>query len=279
MVSMEFTIDYLKQLALKVHGVVHPLLGRKEASVKSERGAGGDMTMYIDQVAEEIIIQALQKDKVNCLLISEEIGEIYIGDEHQAKKNQHVLIIDPLDGSNNAVRGIPYCSVSIAYAIGNKMNDIVRAVALNLNTKDIYWAEKGKGAYSNNAQIHVSDLDITQECFFELNLPMKNLMKNLQKLAPLIRRFYRIRILGSSALTLCQIANGSMEAFINLRETNRLVDVAAGLLILKEAGGKIFTLDGKEINRDLSIDVKFPFIACNSKLESFLKKELTLKEY
>jgi len=235
--------------------------------------------MYIDQVAEEIIIQSLKKDKVNCLLISEEIGEKYIGDENQAKKNQHVLITDPLDGSNNAVRGVPYCSVSIAYAIGNKMNDIVKAVVFNLNTKDIYWAEKGKGAYFNSAQIHVSDLDITQKCFFELNLPMKNLMINLQKLAPLVRRFYRIRILGSSALTLCQIANGSMEAFINLRKTNRLVDVAAGFLILKEAGGKILSLDGKEINKDLSIDVKFPFIACNLKLESFLKKELTLREY
>jgi len=279
MISMEFTIDYLKQLAFKVYDAVHPLLGRKEASIKSERGAGGDMTMYIDQVAEEIIIQSLKKDKVNCLLISEEIGEKYIGDENQAKKNQHVLITDPLDGSNNAVRGVPYCSVSIAYAIGNKMNDIVKAVVFNLNTKDIYWAEKGKGAYFNSAQIHVSDLDITQKCFFELNLPMKNLMINLQKLAPLVRRFYRIRILGSSALTLCQIANGSMEAFINLRKTNRLVDVAAGFLILKEAGGKILSLDGKEINKDLSIDVKFPFIACNLKLESFLKKELTLREY
>ncbi|MGB5912920.1 MAG: inositol monophosphatase family protein [Promethearchaeia archaeon] len=276
---MEFTIDYLKQLALKVHGAVHPLLGRKEASVKSKRGAGGDMTMYIDQVAEEIIIQSLKKDKVNCLLISEEIGEKYIGDENQAKKNQHVLITDPLDGSNNAVRGVPYCSVSIAYAIGNKMNDILRAVVLNLNTKDIYWAEKGKGAYFNNTQIHVSNLDITQKCFFELNLPMKKLMINLQKIAPLIRRFYRIRILGSSALTLCQIASGSMEAFINLRETNRLVDVAAGFLLLKEAGGKTFSLDGKEINKDLSIEVKFPFIACNPKLESFLKKELTLREH
>ncbi len=274
MISMEFTIDYLKQLALKVYDAVHPLLGRKEASVKSERGAGGDMTMYIDQVAEEIIIQSLTKNKVNCLLISEEIGEKYIGDE----TNQNILIIDPLDGSNNAVRGIPYCSVSIAYAIGNKMNDIIRAVVLDLNTKDIYWAEKGKGAFLNDAKIHVSDLNIRQKCFFELNLPMKNLMKNLQKLAPLIRRFYRIRILGSTALTLCQIAGGSMEAFINLRESNRLVDVAAGFLILKEAGGKIFSLNGEEINKELSIDLKFPFIASNVKLESFLKAELINKK-
>ncbi|MHA2326376.1 MAG: inositol monophosphatase family protein, partial [Promethearchaeota archaeon] len=143
---------------------------------------------------------------------------------------------------------------------------------------DIYWAEKGKGAFLNTTKINVSNLDISQNCFFELNLPMKNLMTKLQELNPIIKRFYRIRILGSSALTLCQIAYGSMEAFINLRNSNRLVDVAAGLFILKEAGGKIFSLDGSEIIGIMSINMKFPFIACNAKLESFLKETLVLKK-
>ena len=68
-----------------------------------------------------------------------------------------------------------------------------------------------------------------------------------------------------------------MEAFINLRNSNRLVDVAAGMLILIEAGGKIFSIDGSEIDQDLSINVKFPFLACNNKLESFLKEEFVKK--
>lgn len=65
-----------------------------------------------------------------------------------------------------------------------------------------------------------------------------------------------------------------MEAFINLRKTNRLVDVAAGLLILKEADGLFFSLDGNEIDQKLSMDSKFPFVACNANLETFLKNEL-----
>lgn len=274
---MELSIDFLKAIALKVYDVVKPLLGTKEAAKKSKRGAGGDISMHIDLVAENAIIESLEKANANILLISEELGEKYIGKEEEAKAKQNILIIDPLDGSNNAVRGVPYCSVSIAYAIGKRTNDIKKAVVLNLNTKDIYWAEKGKGAYLNDTKIHVSNLDISEKCFFELNLPMKNLMENLQNLTPLIRRFYRIRILGSSALTLCQIAGGSIEAFINLRKSNRLVDVAAGMLILKEAGGKIFSLEGIEIDHELSIDVKFPFLACNAKLESFLKEELVNK--
>lgn len=275
---MKLSIDFLKQIALDVYDVVNPILGTKEAAEKSIRGAGGDLSMNIDIIAENVIIESLEKANVNLLLISEELGEIYIGDKEKANENRSVLITDPLDGSNNAVRGVPYCSVSIAHAIGTTVDDIKKAVILNLNTKDIYWAEKGKGAYLNDTKIHVSDLDISQECFFELNLPIKNLMKNLQKLSPVIKKFYRVRILGSSALTLCQIARGSMEAFINLRESNRLVDVAAGMLILKEAGGKIFSLDGAKIDQVLSIDIRFPFIACNAKLESFLKKELIFKE-
>jgi len=274
---MELDIKFLKQIVIDVFDAINPLLGTKEAAIKLKSGAGGDISMNIDLLAEDVIINSLEKANTDILLISEELGEKYIGDVEKAKVNQNVLIVDPLDGSNNAVRGIPYCSVSIAYSIGNQINDIKKAVVLNLNTKDLYWADKGKGAYLNDKKISVSDLDISEKCFFELNLPMKNLMENLQKLRPVIRRFYRIRILGSSALTLCQIASGSMEAFINMRNSNRLVDVAAGMLILKEAGGIIFSLDGTEIIQELSISVKFPFIACNAKLESFLKEEFIVK--
>jgi len=275
---MSLNIDFLKKICNRVYDVVNPLIGTKEGAKKFKRGAGGDLSMEIDLVAENIIIDILKQANINSLFISEELGEKYIGEEEKAKSNQNVLIVDPIDGSNNAARGVPYCSVSIAYAIGNRVSDIKKAVVLNLITKDIYWAEKGKGAYINDIPIHVSDLDLSQKCFFELNLPKKKLTENLRKLTPLIKRFNRIRILGSSALTLCQIASGNMEAFINLRESNRLVDVAAGILILKEAGGKIFSLSGENIDNELSINAKFPFIACNFKLESFLKKKLVNKK-
>jgi len=272
---MELSIDLLKQIAINVYDAINPILGTKKAAEKSQRGAGGDISMQIDLIAENVVIDSLENANVNLLLISEEIGEKYIGNKEKAIENQNALIIDPIDGSNNAVRGIPYCSISIAYAIGRKINDIKKAVILDLNTKDIYWAIKGEGAYLNNNKIHVSDLDITDKCFFELNLPMKNFFKHIDNLRSIFRRFFRIRVLGSSALTLCQLAKGSMEAFINLRETNRLVDVAAGILILKEAGGEIFSLTGSKIEGDLSIYLKFPFIASNNKLVSFLKNELS----
>ena len=272
---MELDINLLKLIALNVYDAIHPILGSKKAAEKAQRGAGGDISMQIDLIAENIVINTLENEKANLLLISEELGEKYIGNKEKAIKSQNVLIIDPVDGSNNAVRGIPYCSISIAYAIGKSIRDIKKAVVLDLVSKDIYWAVKGEGAYLNDKKIQVSNLDLSDNCFFELNLPKKNAFTSIERLKPIIERFYRIRILGSSALTLCQVAKGSMEAFINLRESNRLVDVAAGLLILKEANGQFFSLDGIEIDQKLSIDLKFPFVACNANLEPFLKNELS----
>ncbi len=272
---MELSINLLKKIALNVYDAIHPILGSKKAAEKAQRGAGGDISMQIDLIAENIVINTLENEKVNLLLISEELGEQYIGNKEKAIKSQNVLIIDPVDGSNNAVRGIPYCSISIAYAIGKSIKDIKKAVVLDLVSKDIYWAVKGEGAFLNDNKIHVSNLNLSDNCFYELNLPKKSAFTNIERLKPMIERFYRIRILGSSALTLCQVAKGSMEAFINLRDSNRIVDVAAGLLILKEANGRFFSLDGSEIDQKLSIDLKFPFVACNANLESFLKNELS----
>jgi len=272
---MGLSIDFLKFLATEIYKDVNPLLGTEEAGIKYEEGAGGDISMHIDLVAEKALLKTLNKFSIDILIISEEMGEKYVGSKKKAIENQNVLIVDPVDGSNNAVRGIPYCSVSIAHAKGKTVEDIEKAVVLDLNTKDIYWAEKGKGAFLNEKRIRVSTLDLSDNCFFELNLPNEEAFTNIEKLKPIIERFYRIRILGSSALTLCQVAKGSMEAFINLRESNRLVDVAAGLLILKEADGQFFSLDGNDIDQKLSIDSKFPFVACNANLETFLKNELS----
>ena len=274
MILMSITIDDLKEIGIAVYEKIHPILGTESAAKTSTRGAGGDITMYIDKLAENTIMDRIRHFGANLLFISEEVGEIYIGNQEEAIQNKQVLIVDPIDGSNNSVRGIPYCSVSIAYAEGVYMRDIIKAVIVNLYTKDIYWAERGVGAFMNDHQIFVSALGTSDKPFFEINIAPHNIKKNLELLDPVISKFHRIRILGSTALSLCQIASGSMEVFINLRKSNRLVDTAAGYLILREAGGKIFSFDGTEIDLELGIDKHFSFIACNPNMEPFIRKYL-----
>ncbi|MHA1488187.1 MAG: inositol monophosphatase family protein [Promethearchaeota archaeon] len=273
---MEISINFLKQLSFDVYDRVHPLLGTKEASKELERGAGGDISMQLDIVAENIVIKKLENINADILLISEETGETYIGEKSSAIKNQTKLILDPIDGSSNAVRGVPYSSISIAFAIGERISDISKAVVLDLDTRDIYWAEKGRGAYLNDNKIIVSNNDISSKCIIEINVSKKNLLNQLNKYISIVKNFHNLRVMGSTALTLCQVARGSMDAFMNLRESNRLVDVAAGFLILKESGGFFFSKEGLDINNKLSIDLKFPFIASNAILEPFFKKELSL---
>ena len=271
---MAITIDFLKDLVFDLFDKINPLLGTQKAAEKFKRGAGGDISMYIDIVAENAIIDYLEKASKDVLLISEEIGEKVIGDKESINKTKKKIIIDPIDGSNNAIRGVPFCSVSIAYAEGDTLDDISKGIILDLTTKDIYWAEKGRGAYLNDKRIYVSERDITQNCLLELNIPRKKLIEIFEIYNTLFSKFYKIRVMGSTALTLCQIAKGSIDAFFDLINSNRLVDVAAGLLILKEAGGSFFSKNGTIINESLSINTRFPFIASNNKLEDFLKNSL-----
>ena len=270
---MEVSIDFLKQMAFNVYDKVHPLIGTEEAVKNYERGAGGDISMHIDIVAENAIIEFIERSNIDLLLISEEVGEKYIGDKDNAMKNQYKLIVDPIDGSSNAVRGVPFSSVSIAFAVGNKIANIKKAVIIDLTTRDLYSAERGRGAFLNGNKISVSDRD-KQELIFEIDYRLRNLTETLNKYKRIIGKSNRIRTMGSCALSLCQVAKGSMDAYINFKEIIRLVDAAAGILLVKEAGGKVFTFEGTEIDEELSINTRFAFIASNVKLEQYFKKEL-----
>ncbi|TXT66457.1 MAG: Inositol-1-monophosphatase [Promethearchaeota archaeon] len=274
MASKEIDIEFLKGLSLEVYQKVFPLIGTKEGAQRLERGAGGDISMEIDLVAENTIIDYLEKNDINILLLSEETGKKYIGNKETIEKTQKKLIVDPVDGSTNCSRGIPFFSVSIAYAEGSTLEDIKMAVILDLITKDLYWAEKNKGTYLNDNQISVSDKGLSDQLIFEIDFYLWNLRKNLKKYRSILKKLYRIRVMGSIALSFCLLARGSVDGYIDFRRGTRLVDMAASYLIIREAGGKIFTVKGEPLDQSLSMELKFPLVACNAKLEEILKEEL-----
>jgi myo-inositol-1(or 4)-monophosphatase len=271
---MEISIEFLKEIAIAVFDKVNPLLGTIKGAKVIQKGAGGDISMLIDIEAENVIVDMLEKAEVDLMLISEELGEKYIGNEEEALKNQQKIIVDPVDGSTNSIRGIPFCCVSIAYAKGSKLENIEKAVILNLNTKDIYWAIKGKGAFLNDKKINVSQRSILDHVTFEIDYNLENVSTEWKKYNHLIQKLYRVRMMGANALTFCLIAQGSIDGFIDLRKSNRLMDIAAGYLIVKEAGGNMFSKSGTDLDIDLSLVAEIPLVVSNAKLEPFLKVEL-----
>ncbi|MGQ4875656.1 MAG: inositol monophosphatase family protein [Promethearchaeia archaeon] len=267
-------LSFLKELIFNIYDNVADLLGTIKGAEKLEKGAGGDISMQIDVSAEKAVIDFLNDKKVDILLISEEIGEVYIGDKEKAIKSRERLILDPIDGSNNAVRGIPFCCISVAYAIGEKLSDVNIGLVLDLSSKDLYWAEKGKGAFMNKKKIHVSDRTIEDNIIAEIDYDLDSLDLEFIKYKRILDKIYRIRTMGSNALSLCMVAKGALDAFIDFRPYNRIIDIAAGSLIIKEAGGEIFSKSGENLNVELKLNEKIPLIASNAKIAAFLKKEL-----
>lgn len=272
--SQDVDIEFLKQLSLRVYQEITPLIGTKEGAQKLEKGAGGDISMEIDIVAENVIIEYLKKNNIEILLLSEETGKKFIGDKEKIEKSGRKLIVDPIDGSTNCSRGIPFFSVSIAYAEGSKLEDIKMAVILDLITKDLYWAEKDRGAFLNDKEITVSNKGLSDQLIFEIDFYLWNLRRNLKKYNSILKKLYRTRVMGSIALSFCLLARGSIDGYIDFRRGTRLVDIAASYLIIREAGGKIFTVKGEPLNQSLSMELKYPIVACNTNLESFLKEKL-----
>ena len=108
----------------------------------------------------------------------------------------------------------------------------------------------------------------------EIDFNLDNLLEEMVKFKAIIDKVYRARVLGSNALSLCLLAKGAIDGFLDLRKSNRIMDIAASYLIIKEAGGKMFSKSGSDFDIKLSLNAEIPLVASNAILEPFLKEEL-----
>ena len=184
-----------------------------------------DFVTNSDLKAEKIIIEELKKARPNYSIISEENGS-----EVNKDKN-NTWIIDPIDGTINFLHGIPHFGISIAL---KSKDEIVAGLIFDPIKNEIFFGEKNNGAYFNNKRIRVSKKNILDECLFGTNL---NSIKN-QNL--------NLRISGSAALDLAYVACGRLDGFY--QKKLNIWDIAAGIIILDEAGGRINKIDTKKIN-------------------------------
>jgi len=248
-------LGILLDLANDVYLAVNPILGTPESREVVGRGASGDLTMRIDIVAENIIIQHLEREKISCIFIGEEKGIQKIGD-----KPEVYLVVDSIDGTTNAVRGISFVSTSIAVSPTNRLSGIEVAVVKKLDDEGTYTARKGRGAYYNRKKIDPSKVTKVEDAV--LSVELSRTPEIVEKAVPILRKAKVLRSLGSAALEMCYVASSRLDGYIDIRGKLRTTDIAAGALILKEAGGILLKPDGQELNDVPLVEINhFSFVA------------------
>ena len=269
---------------------VKTIIGTKEANKKHTIGAGGDLTLEIDKRAEQLLIQTLESYNEPIVIISEEIGKFFW--DPVLKKRifnfkssicSDYFIIDPIDGSTNAKRGIPFSCISVAYANGPTLNDIQVGAVFNIGTEDLFLAEKGMGAFLNKNPIQCSLTKRLAKSVGGTDMHIRDLCEPKIKQKNIILHYARkVRIMGSSALEICLVADGSLDFYIDFRGISRICDFAAAYLIVMEAGGFFINDKGQSLSKstnNFSLDKRYNLLVGCPGLEKIVKKKLFPDKY
>ena len=238
--------------------------GELENLQVSSKGPG-DFVSSADKRTEKTIIEELQKAHPEYGIITEETGII----NKSNIKNR--WIIDPIDGTMNFLNGIPQFAISIAY---EDNNEIICGVIFNPITNEMFCAEKGNGAYLNNSRIRVSNKKKLKDALLVTGGPkgaskIKN--KIYSEYINVSNNVSNVRKFGSAALDMAYVACGRFDGYWQ-RELNYW-DIAAGVIILREAGGFIDFFED-----DLSYPLKKNILASNSNIHHELKELINKKD-
>ena len=211
--------------------------GEVEKLQVSIKGPGDFVTMT-DKKVEKILIDELQKARSNYSILSEEIGEIKNDEEFK-------WIIDPIDGTSNFLHGIPHFGISVAL---EKNKEIICGIIFDPIKNEIFSTEKGNGSYLNNQRIRVSSRKKLEDCILFTGGPRhasKNKEVTLEEYKKFSSKvFIPIRKMGSAALDMAYVAAGRCDGCWH-RDLNHW-DIAAGILLVKEAGGFVTDFIGTD---------------------------------
>ncbi len=219
-------------------------------------GAGGDPMKPVDLAAESALVETIKQHCQSFTLISEESGIKKFG------KNPDRLFVttDPIDGTTNFIRGLPFYCSSIAVSDSPLLSQVFAALVVDFQHNISYTAIAGEGAQKNGYGITPSQAsDLNKSLIgLDLNTTKKEIVP---RLAALIQHTKHIRHFGANALEICYVADGLTDAFVDLRDKLRTTDVAAAFLILKEAGGIMTTPEGQPIDLKLDPTQRLSFVA------------------
>ena len=228
-------------VAIKAARAAGAIINRAALDVESVRISTkqiNDFVTDIDQKAEAAIIETLLTAYPTHGILAEESGS-----EHGVPGSDFVWIIDPLDGTTNFIHGFPVYCVSIALAVNGKVE---QAVVYDPTRNDIFCATKGRGAYMNDRRIRVSKRTRLQECLISTGFPYQpgnKLRQHLAMLGDMIVQTAGVRRPGAAALDLAYVAAGFSDGFFE--SGLKPWDVAAGSLLITEAGGLVGNYTGE----------------------------------
>lgn len=249
-------LDVLREACKEVYETTLGLIGTPEGNQRLGVGAGGDLSRKIDIEAEEAVIRTVRRFGLCPTIIGEECGTV--------SGNDGYLVIDPIDGTTNAAAGLPFYCCSLAYASENKLSSVVHAAVMDLFRGELFFATKNKGAYMNDVRITANSEERKgSELIVGMNISRTS-THDIRALSKLIRISDHIRLFGANALELCYLAKGSLDAYIDLRGKIRATDMAAAYLIVREAGGTIYSLEEQMLDAELGANSKMSFIAAKN---------------
>jgi myo-inositol-1(or 4)-monophosphatase len=222
-------LAFCRNAVTAIEGTLAELPTRREREPAVGLGEGGDETTAIDAAAEDAVVALLEKlhaDGLDFTLVSEELGERAFGNGGVR------LVLDPIDGSLNAKRGIPFFSLSLAVADGATMEDVAFGYVFDFGTREEWTASRGAGAFLDGAPLDgPGPKDEIEVLSFEAT--RTDLVA--ERVAAMVGLAYRTRIMGSLALSLCHLAAGRVDAVCSLKPA-RSVDIAAAQLLVRERG-------------------------------------------
>ena len=227
--------------------------------------APGDFVTSADKRTEKIIIDELQKAHPDYGIITEEAGHI------NKSNTQRRWIIDPIDGTINFLNGIPQFAISIAF---EENNEVICGVIFNPITNEMFLAEKGNGAFLNNSRIRVSNKKKMSDSLIVTGGPkyVSNIKdKIFSEYISVSKKVSNVRKFGSAALDMAYVASGRFDGYWQ-RELNYW-DIAAGIILIKEAGGFVNFFDEDKIN-----SVKKNIIASNSDIHEEFTRLINKKD-
>ena len=239
MISISANLNIMIKAVEKASKSIIRDFGEVEKLQVSKKGPR-DFVTKTDRNVEKILIEELSNTKKNYSFITEETGTI------KNKDKENIWIIDPIDGTTNFLHGIPHFAICIAH---QSKNEILSGLIFDPIKDEMFFAEKNKGAFLNNHRLRVSKKNSLEECLFSSNqegVKFSNL---------------NMRCSGSAALDLAYVASGRLDGFFHNKIN--LWDIAAGEIMVKEAGGIVNDIHKFDMNK---IDIKASSAAINDKM-------------